>query len=236
MSTIKYHDGEKWVVAAGSDAKNINLENELLQDADTTSISVERGFQKLNNKISKLEHNLAWIYLNGAKGGGGGGGGGSTSYTITVENNQSVFYTTSDSLSFKIQIDSGGVRKQFKIYAQNITSGAYIISGTQSVYSQSYSTITLPNLKSDCTVALWAIDSNDNYTTQITIQVKVGAINITQIAQPGTIYYVGETATMYGTFSIRKALGLYLRTVSIIARYSLFLSSSNCLGPVRLKP
>jgi len=44
MSTIKYHDGEKWVVAAGSDAKNINLENELLQDADTTSISVERGF------------------------------------------------------------------------------------------------------------------------------------------------------------------------------------------------
>lgn len=213
MSTIKYHDGEKWVVAAGSDAKNINLENELLQDADTTSISVERGFQKLNNKISKLEHNLAWIYLNGAKGGGGGGGGGSTSYTITVENNQSVFYTTSDSLSFKIQIDSGGVRKQFKIYAQNITSGAYIVSGTQSVYSQSYSTITLPNLKSDCTVALWAIDSNDNYTTQITIQVKVGAINITQIAQPGTIYYVGETATMYGTFSIRNKTGNPIKLV-----------------------
>lgn len=207
MSTIKYYDGEKWVVTAGSDAKNVNLENELLQDADTTSISVERGFQKLNNKISKLEHNLAWIYLNGAKGGSGGGGGGGTSYTISVENDQTVFYTTSDSLSFRIQISSGGVRKQFKFYAQNITSGAYIVSGTQSIYSQSYQTVTLPNLKQDCQVALWGIDSSDNYTTQITIQVRVGAINISQQTAPNNIYYIGETTSLFGTFSIRNKTG-----------------------------
>lgn len=208
MGTIKHHDGEKWQIDGAGNARNISLENELLLDPQTTTISVERGFQKVNNKISKLEHNLAWLYLNGAKGGGGSGGSGTgVSYTIQIENDQSTFYTTSESLSLRVQIEAGGIRKQFKMYAQNLTNNQYLIAGSQSIYSQSYNTIVLEGLTQDCTVALWGVDSNDNYTSQITIQVKVGAINVQQVAQPGSIFYIGETTSMYGTFSIRNKTG-----------------------------
>lgn len=44
--------------------------------------------------MSKLERNLAWIYVNGAKGGGGSGGGETTEYTITVSEGSTVYTTT----------------------------------------------------------------------------------------------------------------------------------------------
>ena len=77
--------------------------------------------------MSKLERNLAWIYVNGAKGGGGSGGGETTEYTITVSEGSTV-YTTSSNVTLNILINSGGVKKSFTVVAKNLSTNQ--INGT----------------------------------------------------------------------------------------------------------
>ena len=92
MSKIKHYDStlKKWVVDGASNASNIELSNAGYVDDKGNSISVDEGFTKVYNKLMKHENNLAWVYLNGAKGGGGGSGS-SDSYTLTVKEGNTVY-------------------------------------------------------------------------------------------------------------------------------------------------
>ena len=114
MSKIKYWDEQtqSWVIAGASNAANIELTNPAYLDENGDSISVDQGFTKVVNRITKVEKNLAWIYQNGAIGGGGGGGGGtdSTAYSILVAEGSRV-YTATTSIDLHITIQGGSLKK-----------------------------------------------------------------------------------------------------------------------------
>ena len=80
--------------------------------------------------MSKLERNLAWIYVNGAKGGGGSGGGETTEYTITVSEGSTV-YTTTPNVTLNILIKSGGVKKSFTVVAKKKSQNQPLVMQTQ---------------------------------------------------------------------------------------------------------
>lgn len=198
MSRIRHYDTTKkqWVIDAANNASNIELTNSQFVDDKNSSISVDEGFTKVGNRLTKLEHNLAWVYQNGAKGGSGSGGGGaSASYTLTVKDNQNVFYTTSGSLAITLQIDSGGSARSFKLNVINASTNTYLISG-ESHKSMSYFTTTIPNLTEDMELILQAYDATTEiYTPQVYITVKVSAIRINQTISLSTSQYqIGSSA------------------------------------------
>ena len=97
MSKIKYWDeaSQSWVIGGASNASNLELSNPGFIDEEGRPITIDRGFTKLDNRVKKIESNLAWVYLNGAKGGGGGTGGGTdASYTIVVAEGSTVYTST----------------------------------------------------------------------------------------------------------------------------------------------
>ena len=117
MSKIKHWDEQtqSWVIDGASNAANIELTNPGYLNEDGSSISVDQGFTKIQNRMFQAEKNIAWIYQNGAKGGGGGGGGGggtidSTSYNIQIEEGNRVYATTT-SVVIHITITGGSVKK-----------------------------------------------------------------------------------------------------------------------------
>ena len=146
MSKIRHYDPIKkeWVIDAANNANNIELTNP--QFAKENSISVDEGFDKIGNRLTKLEQNLAWVYKNGAKGGGGSGtGGSSSSYTLEIKDNKSVFYSTGSSIDISMQINSGGVAKCFKLNVVDLETGQYLISG-ETHRSMQFFTTTVNNL------------------------------------------------------------------------------------------
>ena len=78
------HDLQKWVIDGVSNSSDLELSNPAYLDNEGNSISVDQGFTKIANKIKNIEDNLAWVYINGARGGGDGGGGG-TGDSITIQ-------------------------------------------------------------------------------------------------------------------------------------------------------
>ena len=74
---IRHYDeaSGKWIIDGASNASELELTNPGFLDESGESISIDHGFTKLDNRMTQLEKNLAWIYLNGAKGGSGGGSG-----------------------------------------------------------------------------------------------------------------------------------------------------------------
>jgi len=137
MSKIRHWDEatQSWVIDSASNAMNIELSNPGYTDQNGESISVDEGFTKIDNRITKLEHNLAWIYQNGAKGGGGGGGGGggtidTTSYNIVIDEGNRV-YTSGTSVTIHVTITGGSVRKTFSMVitdSNGNTKGTYVIT------------------------------------------------------------------------------------------------------------
>ena len=104
---------QSWVIDGASNASNIELSNPSYVDSNGNSVTIDHGFTKIANKITKLEQNLAWVYLNGAIGGGTGGGGeGDVSYTIAVAEGSTV-YTTKESIDLNVTISSGTIKKAF---------------------------------------------------------------------------------------------------------------------------
>ena len=115
------------MIDGASNASNLELTNGYYVDENGNSISVDQGFTKIGNRIRKLEENLAWVYLNGAKGGGTGGTGGETSYTISITEGTTV-YTSTGSVTLNVMINSGTTVKAFTISAKNVDTG--IVLGT----------------------------------------------------------------------------------------------------------
>lgn len=207
MSTIKHYDGTTWQVDAAGNARNIELSEAALLDTDTTSISVERGFQKLNNKISKLEHNLAWIYQNGAKGGSGGGGGSGSGgdYSITIKDGQTDFYTSSSTVEIPMMINSGNSKKTFYVTATD-GSGKTLVD-SESHNSLSYFNLTIKNVTADMSVILQAHDSNDNYTSEVIVKIHWGALNLIKTTLPDAQYILGGNSNTIGIFTALNKTG-----------------------------
>lgn len=209
MSTFKHFDpvSGKWVVDAAGNASNIELNNEILQDEEGKSITVHRGFQKLNNRISKLEHNLAWIYQNGAKGGSGSGGGSGSVYTITVNGGKTVFYTSGSSITVSLTISSGGQKKNFTVTAKDINTGKYLVSG-ETHQSMVPFDFTISGLAENSNqIYLQAYDSSDNYTELVQITVNVGSVGISKTNSPSASYTIGGTNQTASTFQILNKTG-----------------------------
>ena len=207
MGLVKYYNKEKncWEIVAAGDAANISLHNELLQDSEDGTTSTARAFQKINNKISKLEHNLAWIYLNGAK--GGGGGSGSSTYTISLNDGKSVFYTSTNSITINLTINSGTTKKTFYVNAINMSNNKMLVDG-ESHTSMTPFNFTIPNLPSTVNhIYLQAYDSQDNYTELVEITVNVGSLSIVQNTYPSAIYTSGGNNNTIAGFSILNKTG-----------------------------
>ena len=133
---------QAWVIDGASNASNLELTNPSYVNELGESISVNQGFTKIANKLNKLEGNLAWIYLNGARGGGGTGtgSGGTDTYTITVTEGATV-YTATTNADINVTIQSGTIKKAFTLVVKNLTTNSII--STTKIYSLTRTKITL---------------------------------------------------------------------------------------------
>ena len=164
---------QSWVIHGASNASNLELSNPGYVDEIGSSVSVDEGFTKIYNKMSKLERNLAWIYVNGAKGGGGSGGGETTEYTITVSEGSTV-YTTSSNVTLNILINSGGIKKSFTVVAKNLRTNQII--GTWKRYSMAQTSIDLTGITETTDIELSAYDVTNQYATPVYVKIVSGAI------------------------------------------------------------
>lgn len=210
MSTYKHFDEAtgQWIVDASGNAKDIELDNELLLDKDEKSISVARGFQKINNKISRLEHHLAWIYLNGAKGGGGSGGGGFVQYTIKVldssYNEITEGITTDGILNLYIQIISPRAQKFTLVIGD--TNGKSYISG-QSIISNSAQLVTIKGITSNTTLVIDALDSAENMAETVYFKVTYAELKLTCTSAPSNRLIYGSITRAQGVYTILNNTG-----------------------------
>lgn len=172
---IKHFDPitEKWVVDGASNASNLELTNPGFLTDQGESISIDEAFTKVDNKLNKLEQNLAWVYKNGALGGGGGGTGGGN-YTITLHGGDTI-YTSTTSAVLNFTINSAGIRKSFTIEVRDSNNKVVLTTKDYSMYATK---VTLTNLTGTATYSIQAFDSNNQYTNQVFFKVVAGAISI----------------------------------------------------------
>ena len=189
--TIRHWDEktQSWVISGASNALNIELTNPGYVDENGNSISVDQGFTKVDNRLNKIEQNVAWIYQNGAKGGSGGGGGGgvidSTSYTIEIEEGNRI-YTSGNSVSIHVTIAGGSIKKTFQLVIQDANGNT---KGTYTITSLTRTEITINNLSEATNRLTLNANSGQNYATPSTLTVIAGAIKLTQSTIPnGTLY------------------------------------------------
>lgn len=200
---IRYYDQDsgQWIVAGASNAANIELTNPGFVNEAGESISVNNGFTKLDNRITKLEHNLAWIYLNGAKGGGGGGGtgGDGEGYTLTIQEGD-IVYTTSSNVTLNILIKSGGLKKSFTVTVKDLSSGKII--GTYKRYSMAVTSIDITGLSGTTNLEVSAYDVENVYAEPAYITVVAGAISLTLDNTPSKTIYIGGINEVLAIFTV----------------------------------
>lgn len=189
----------RWVIDGASNASELELTNPGFLNEAGESVSIDNGFTKLDNRMTKLEKNLAWIYLNGALGGGGGTGpgGGGDEYTIDVAEGTTV-YTATNTVTLNILIKSGGVKKSFTVVAKDLSTNRTI--GTWKKYSMARTDITITGLSGTTDVELSAYDNDNVYATPVYIKIVAGAISLEiQSIPPKTMYMggVSEVALNY---------------------------------------
>ena len=189
MSKIKHwnESTHQWEIDGASNANNIELANPGFLDEDGNSISVDEGFTKVDNRLSKIERNVAWIYQHGAKGGGSGSGGtvDSTAYTIEIEEGSRV-YTSGNSIKVHITINGGSIRRSFNVIIQDEsgnTKGNYIVT------SLTKTEITINNLNDATNRLTINANSGQNYATPTSLIVIAGAIKLTQSTIPNSTIY-----------------------------------------------
>lgn len=194
MSKIKHWNeaSQQWEIDGASNAANIELTNPGYLDENGDSISVDQGFTKVNNRISKMEKNLAWIYQNGAKGGGGGGSGGgtidSTEYNIVVEEGNRV-YTASTSVTIHITITGGSLKKLFQVEITNAQTGERLTS--PSVTGLTRTEIVINGLGDATQTLKISAHTGLYYASDYILTVIAGAIKIRRpdISAPQTQIY-----------------------------------------------
>lgn len=178
MSTTKHYDQilQKWVIDGASNAKDIELSNPGFLNEAGESVSVDNAFTKLDNRMSKLEQNVAWIYLNGAKGGGGGTGGGGGSAEYTIELSKTTIYTTTSSATIPFLIKSGGVPKAFTVIVTDKTNNKVLATVKRNSMQQVE--ITVNDLQGNVTLELSAYDNQNYYAVPVYVQIVAGAISL----------------------------------------------------------
>ena len=191
---------QAWVIDGASNASNLELTNPSYVNELGESISVNQGFTKIANKLNKLEGNLAWIYLNGARGGGTGtGSGGTDTYTITVTEGATV-YTATTNADINVTIQSGTIKKAFTLVVKNLTTNSII--STTKIYSLTRTKITLSGLKGTNDIELTAYDSNNNYTIPTYVKAVAGAISLSIQNIPSKTLYIGGTDNVLSNYTI----------------------------------
>lgn len=201
---IKHWDekSQSWIIDGASNASNLELSNPAFVDADGKSVSIDHGFTKVSNKLTKLEQNLAWIYLNGAKGGTGTGPGtGGESYSITVAEGSTV-YTSTSSATLNVTITSGTLKKAFTLVAKNLETNTII--GTWKIYSLTRTPIQLNDLNKYSEIELSAYDSNANFTSPAYVKIIAGAISMSLQSIPNKTIYIGGVSSSNAVFTINN--------------------------------
>lgn len=200
---IRHYDPstQKWIIDGASNASELELTNPGFLNESGGSITINNGFTKLDNRMTQLEKNLAWIYLNGAKGGSGGegGGGDGSTYTIDVAEGNTV-YTSTNTVTLNILIKSGGVKKSFTVSAKDLTTNKII--GTWKKYSMSRTDITITGLSGTTDIELSAYDSDNVYATPVYIKIIAGAISLSIQSIPPKTMYMGGVSEVSLNFTV----------------------------------
>lgn len=194
------YDLQKWVIDGASNASDLELTNPGFLDSDGKSVSIDQGMTKVHNRLTKLEQNLAWIYQNGAKGGSGSGGTGTeTSYTITVDEGDTV-YTSTGSVDINVTINSGTSKRAFTLVAKNMSTNEVL--GTWKKYSLTKTTLSFTGLSGTVNIELSAYDANANYTVPKYVKVVAGAISLKLQTTPSKTVYVGAVSEVPLNFTV----------------------------------
>ncbi len=191
----------RWVIDGASNASELELTNPGFLNEAGESVSIDNGFTKLDNRMTKLEKNLAWIYLNGALGGGGGTGpgGDGDEYTIDVAEGTTV-YTATNTVTLNILIKSGGVKKSFTVVAKDLSTNRTL--GTWKKYSMSRTDITITGLSGTTDIELSAYDADNVYATPVYVKVIAGAISLEIQSIPPKTMYMGGVAEVALNFTV----------------------------------
>lgn len=209
MTKIKHFDpaSNSWIIDGASNASNIELSNPGFLDENGKSVNVDNGFTKLDNRLSKLEQNVAWIYLNGAKGGGGGpgGGGGVADYYIDLSYQSSIVYTTTGTVVLDLLINSAGLSKNFKVNVVGDDNTKYIQDKSQRSMTRFQLEIT--GITQNTTLEISAYDSTGIAATPAYIDVVVGALYLNIVGNPSKTIMIGGTNPASITFNVTNKTG-----------------------------
>ena len=203
---IKHYDKEtnRWVIDGASNASELELTNPGFLNEAGESVSIDNGFTKLDNRMTKLEKNLAWVYINGAKGGGGSGGG-TTGEEYTFDISSKYFYTSTTSVNIPFMIKSGNIKKSFTVVATDIDNNRQL--GVWKKYSLTKVSIDIENLQGTTNIELSAYDSNDNYVVPVYITVIAGAIQLELNSTPPKTAYIGSASPITTSFKLTNNTG-----------------------------
>ena len=186
MSAIKHYDPvlKTWVTDGAANAENIKLNNPAF-NTGTTPVSVNDGFNKVDSRVTTLEHNLAWVYLNGAK--GGGSGGDTVIYTLNcAQSNQTVFTSNGIVTLDGITVTGGNSSKPFTLTISDSKSNAVL--STIVLQSKKPGISTTVNVSQSTSLMLQAIDTSGNATDPIFITVNVVTLQLGVLSKNLYIY------------------------------------------------
>lgn len=204
---IRHYDKEtnRWVIDGASNASELELTNPGFLNEAGESVSIDNGFTKLDNRMTQLEKNLAWVYINGAKGGGGSGGGGTTGEEYTFDISSKYFYTSTTSVNIPFMIKSGNTKKSFTVVATDTDNNRQL--GVWKKYSLTRVSIDIDNLQGTTNIELSAYDSNDNYVVPVYITVIAGAIQLELNSAPPKTAYIGSASPITTSFRLTNNTG-----------------------------
>ena len=148
----------KWITISSTNAEGIELTNPGFLNELGESVSVNNGMTKVDNRLTRAEQNILWLAHNKGEGGGGGGGGGDSSYILQILDGDTI-YTSTNSATVNIMIDSAGVKKSFTVIAKNLDTNRTI--GTWKKYSMTRTDITFTDLNDVTNIELSAYDVNN---------------------------------------------------------------------------
>lgn len=189
----------EWVIHGASNASELELTNPGFLNEAGDSVSIDNGFTKLDNRLTKIEKNLAWVYLNGATGGGGGPGGDGNDYTIDIAEGSTV-YTATNTITLNILIKSGGNKKSFTVIAKDLASNKTL--GTWKKYSMARTDITITGLVGTTDIELTAYDTDNVYAIPTYVKVVAGAISLDIQSIPNKTMYMGSVAEVPLNFTV----------------------------------
>ena len=200
MSKIRHYDqaSKTWIIDGASDANNIELVNPGFVNESGDSISVNGGLTKVDNRLTKLEHNLAWVYINGAKGGSGTGGDTNT-YTLTVKEGNTI-YTTSNSVNLTVTVSGGVATKNFTVAVYNYATNKLV--STTSILSKKEQQITISGVSGTTKYMLQAYDNSGNTTDAIYVTIVSGAISLKLTTVPSSIMYIGSSSAINAVYTL----------------------------------